>query len=102
MKHVLIHRHPLIVRGREHDMAAQRTIADQILISLSQRLRMDVTDIKPEYSLRHDLRLDSADSIELVFALEEMFDLDVPDEDFRKWTTVSEVIGYVEARLHAA
>lgn len=83
-------------------MASQLTIAEQILTSLSQRLKIDVADIKPHNSLRNDLRLDSADSIELVFALEEMFDLEVPDEDFRKWSTVSEVIRYVEARVQAA
>ena len=83
-------------------MASTRTIAEQILTSLSRRLKRDVSEIKPQHSLRQDLGLDSADSIELVFALEEMFDLEVPDQDFRKLTTVSEVIRYVEGRVQAA
>lgn len=78
------------------------TVAEQILTSLSQRLKMDLSQIKPQHSLRQDLGLDSADSIELVFALEEMFDFEVSDQDFRKWTTVSEVIRYVEGRVNAA
>ncbi|HKT34451.1 MAG TPA: phosphopantetheine-binding protein [Nitrospira sp.] len=78
------------------------TVAEQILASLSQRLKMDLSQIKPQHSLRQDLGLDSADSIELVFALEEMFDFEVSDQDFRKWTTVSEVIRYVEGRVNAA
>ena len=77
------------------------TVAEQILTSLSQRLKMDLSQIKPQHSLRQDLGLDSADSIELVFALEEMFDFEVSDQDFRKWTTVSEVIRYVEGRVNA-
>ena len=83
-------------------MASRHTVAEQILTSLSQRLKMDVSQIKPQHSLRQDLGLDSADSIELVFALEEMFDFEVSDQDFRKWTTVSEVIEYVEGRVQAA
>lgn len=83
-------------------MAANRAIAEQILTSLSQRLKRDVSEIKLQHSLREDLGLDSADSIELVFALEEMFDLDVPDQDFRRLTTVSEVIRYVEGRVQTA
>ena len=83
-------------------MASRRTIAEQILTSLSRRLKRDVSDIKPQHSLRQDLGLDSADAIELVFDLEEMFDFEVSDQDFRKWTTVSEVIQYVEGRIQAA
>ena len=60
------------------------------------------SQIQPQHSLRQDLRLDSADSIELVFSLEEMFDFEVPDQDFRKLTTVSEVIKYVEGRIQTA
>lgn len=83
-------------------MGSNRTISDQILTSLSHRLKLDVSQIKPQHSLRRDLGLDSADAIELVFALEEMFDFEVSDQDFRKWTTVSEVIKYVEGRLQTA
>lgn len=83
-------------------MPSQLKISEQILASLSERLRVDATQIKPQHSLKNDLGLDSADSIELVFALEEMFDFEVPDQDFRKWATVSDVIRYVEARLEAA
>jgi acyl carrier protein len=90
------------MKTKEVAMASQLTIAEHILISLAQRLNMDVADIKPQHSLRNDLRLNSADSIELVFVLEELFDLEVPDEDFREWSTVAEVIRYVESRVQSA
>jgi acyl carrier protein len=83
-------------------MASHVAIGDQILTSLSKRLKLDVSQIQPQHSLRHDLGLDSADSIELIFALEEMFDFEVSDQDFRKLNTVSEVIQYVEGRLRTA
>lgn len=82
-------------------MNANVSISDQILTSLAKRLKIDVSRIKPQQSLRQDLGLDSADSIELIFALEEMFDIEVSDQDFRKLDTVSEVIQYVRARVQS-
>ena len=83
-------------------MASDLTIADRIRTELAKRMKLDISRIQPQHSLREDLGLDSADSIELVFSLEEMFDLEVPDQDFRKLTTVSSVIQYVEGRLLTA
>jgi acyl carrier protein len=75
------------------------SIGDQIQTSLAKRLRLDVSQIQPQHSLQQDLGLNSADAIELIFALEEMFDIEVSDQDFRKLTTVSDVIQYVQERL---
>ena len=75
------------------------SIGDQILTSLAKRLKCDVNQIQPSLSLRDDLGLDSADAIELIFDLEEMFDIEVSDQDFRAFITVSEVIQYVQRRL---
>ena len=83
-------------------MASDVTVADRIRTELAKRMKQDVSMIQPQHSLREDLGLDSADSIELVFSLEEMFDFEVSDQDFRKLTTVSSVIQYVEGRLRTA
>ena len=83
-------------------MASDLAVADRIRSALAKRLKKDVSMIQPQHSLREDLGLDSADSIELVFSLEEMFDFEVSDQDFRKLTTVSGVIQYVEGRLRTA
>lgn len=80
-------------------MAHELTIAEQIRATLAKRMKRDVSTIQPHHSLQKDLGLDSADAIELVFFLEETFDFEVPDQDFRKLTTVSDVIVYVEGRL---
>jgi acyl carrier protein len=82
-------------------MGAELTVADRILTALAKSQKIDVRTIKRQHSLQHDLGLNSADAIDLVFALEDMFSIEVPDEDFRKFTTVSEVIQYVEGRLQA-
>ncbi|MEP6958323.1 MAG: acyl carrier protein [Nitrospirota bacterium] len=83
-------------------MARDITIAERIRTTLAKRMKRDISAIQPHHSLRNDLGLDSADAIELVFFLEEAFDFEVPDQDFRKLTTVSEVIAYVEGRLKMA
>jgi acyl carrier protein len=80
-------------------MASQLTVGERIRTALANRLKQDVNMIQPQHSLQQDLGLNSADSIELIFTLEEMFKLEVADQDFRKLTTVSEVIAYVEGRL---
>lgn len=84
--------------SKAHDL----TIAKRIRTELAKRMKLDVRAIQPHQSLRNDLGLDSADAIELVFYLEETFDFEVPDQDFRKFTTVSDVISYVEGRLRTA
>ena len=81
------------------EMAPDLTIAERIRTELAKRRKLDVNAIQPHHSLRNDLGLDSADAIELVFYLEEAFDFEVPDQDFRNFTTVSEVIAYVQGRL---
>jgi len=80
-------------------MGAELTVADRILAALAKSQKIDVRTIQPHHSLQHDLGLNFADSIDLVFALEDMLEIEVPDQDFRKFTTVSEVIRYVEGRL---
>ena len=82
--------------------AQELTIAERIRTELAKRMKRDISAIQPHCSLRNDLGLDSADAIELVFYLEETFDFEVPDQDFRKFTTVSQVISYVEGRLKTA
>lgn len=81
------------------EMAPDLTIAERIRTELAKRMKRDVSAIQPHHSLRNDLGLDSADAIELVFYIEEAFDFEVPDQDFRNFTTVSEVITYVQGRL---
>jgi acyl carrier protein len=84
------------------DKVPDLTVARRIRAELAKRMKRDVSTIQSHHSLRDDLGLDSADAIELVFYLEETFDFEVPDQDFRKFTTVSEVIAYVERRLKTA
>jgi acyl carrier protein len=83
-------------------MAADSAIADRILTALAEYLKRDKRSIGTDYSLRDDLGLDSMATIELLFKIEEAFDLQIPDQDLQGLVTVGDVIGYVERRLKPA
>jgi len=80
-------------------MAAESTIANQIRTALAQHLKRDVSKIKPGDRLREDLGLDSLAMIELLFKIEEHFDLEIPNEDLSRVTSVADVTAYVEEKL---
>lgn len=55
--------------------------------------------IKPETSFVEDLGADSLDIVELIMGIEEEFDIEIPDEDAEKLTTVGEAMDYVKSKL---
>jgi acyl carrier protein len=82
-------------------MTSESTIATQIRTALAQHLKRDVSKIRPQDRLREDLGLDSLAMIELLFKIEEHFDLEIPNEDLSRVTTVADVTAYVEEKLGA-
>jgi acyl carrier protein len=66
---------------------------------VSEQLGANEADVKNESSFVDDLGADSLDTVELVMALEEEFDCEIPDEDAEKITTVQQAIDYVGAHL---
>ena len=82
-------------------MTSESTIAIQIRTALAQHLKRDISKIQPQDRLREDLGLDSLAMIELLFKIEEHFDLEIPNEDLSRVTTVADVTAYVEEKLGA-
>ena len=70
-------------------------IAEKINQALARHLRVARERIRPESLLREDLGLDSADTIELVFKLEDLFHIQVPDDDLEKFKKVSDLTAYL-------
>ena len=58
------------------------------------RLNAEEEQIKPEASFVEDLGADSLDIVELIMGIEEEFDIEIPDEDAEKLTTVGEAMSY--------
>ena len=65
------------------------------------RLNVEESQIKPEASFVEDLGADSLDIVELIMGIEEEFDIEIPDEDAEKLTTVGEALNYVKNKLGA-
>jgi len=70
--------------------------ADKIKEAIIDKLGVEESQITPEASFIDDLGADSLDTVELIMALEEEFDLEIPDEDAEALTTVKAVIDYIE------
>ncbi len=80
-------------------MATDPTISLKIRTSLGEYLKRDPATILVTQHLRDDLGLDSMAVIELLYRIEEAFDLQIPDQDLVGLTTVGHVVSYVEKRL---
>ncbi|HCL79420.1 MAG TPA: acyl carrier protein [Synergistaceae bacterium] len=65
------------------------------------RLDVEEDQIVPEASFVDDLGADSLDIVELIMGIEEEFDIEIPDEDAEKLTTVGEALNYTLSKLGA-
>lgn len=72
------------------------SIYDQVKAIIVEQLGVDAEDVKSEASFVDDLGADSLDIVELVMALEEKFDLQIPDEDAEKIRKVGEAVKYIQ------
>ena len=66
-----------------------------------EQLGASAEEIVPEASFVDDLGADSLDIVELVMAMEETFDIEIPDDDAEKMLTFGDVISYLTERLEA-
>ena len=69
---------------------------------IAEQLGVSEGEIKAESSFVDDLGADSLDTVELVMALEEEFETEIPDEEAEKITTVQQAISYVSAHAKKA
>lgn len=70
-------------------------IEERVKKIIVEQLGVDESEVKNEASFVDDLGADSLDTVELVMALEEEFDTEIPDEEAEKITTVQAAIDYV-------
>lgn len=68
---------------------------------VAEQLGVKEEEIKKESSFVDDLGADSLDTVELVMALEEEFETEIPDEEAEKITTVQQAIDYVQSNSKA-
>jgi acyl carrier protein len=71
------------------------TVEERVKKIVAEQLGVNEADIKIESSFVDDLGADSLDTVELVMALEDEFETEIPDEDAEKITTVQQAIDYI-------
>ncbi len=73
-------------------------VEEKIKKIISEQLGVEEDDVVLEAKFVDDLGADSLDTVELVMALEEEFDLEIPDEDAEKMQTVGAAIDFIKER----
>lgn len=72
---------------------------NQISKIIAEQLQIDEDQIASDASFMDDLGADSLDTVELIMALEEEFDLEIPDSDAEKIRTVQNALDYLNERV---
>jgi acyl carrier protein len=71
-------------------------IQEKVKAIICDQLDVEADTVVPEASFVEDLGADSLDQVELIMAMEEEFDVSIPDEDAEKIITVKDAIEYIE------
>ena len=69
---------------------------ERVIKMVAEQLGVKEEDVKPDSSFVEDLGADSLDTVELIMALEEEFDIEIADEDAEKLASVQDAISYIE------
>jgi acyl carrier protein len=80
------------VEGEKLTMAS---IDDKVKQIIVEQLGVEESEVTPSASFVDDLGADSLDTVELVMAFEEAFDIEIPDEDAEKIRTVKDAMDYI-------
>ncbi len=70
-------------------------VAEKVKSIIAEQLGVKIEEVKPEASFIDDLGADSLDTVELIMALEEEFDMEIPDEQAEKIQTVGQAVDYI-------
>ncbi|MBI4010838.1 MAG: acyl carrier protein [Candidatus Rokubacteria bacterium] len=73
-----------------------KSVEERVKEIIGEQLGVEEAEVTPNAKFIEDLGADSLDTVELVMAFEEEFDLEIPDEDAEKITTVGDAIQYIK------
>lgn len=74
------------------------TVAERVKNIICEQLGVDAKEVTEKASFIEDLGADSLDTVELVMAFEEEFELEIPDEDAEEILTVADAVGYISSK----
>lgn len=74
-------------------------VEEKVKEIISKQLGLNVSEVTPDASFVEDLGADSLDTVELVMAFEEAFNIEIPDEDAEKIQKVKDAIEYIKNKV---
>ena len=74
------------------------SVEDKVKEIICEQLGVSDDEVNPEKHFVDDLGADSLDIVELVMAMEEQFEIEIPDEDAEKIQTVKDAVAYIQER----
>jgi acyl carrier protein len=80
---------------------SQEEVFAKVQKIVAEQLGVDESEVKPEANFANDLGADSLDTVELVMALEEEFDIEIPDEEAEKIATVQSAVDFICEKVAA-
>ena len=72
-------------------------VFDKVKEVIADTVNIDEADIKLEATLKDDLGIDSLDAVEISIALEDAFEISIPQEELANFMTVKDIVEYIEA-----
>lgn len=78
-----------------------QTTAGKVKDIIAEQLVVRPEEVIPEASLCRGLGADELDGVEIIIALEDEFDIDIPEEDAERLETVQQVVAYVQSKISA-
>ena len=75
---------------------------DRVITVVADKLDVPSEDVKIESRFVDDLNADSLDQVELIMALEDEYDITIPDEDAQRLITVQDTVSYIDKHLASA
>ncbi len=77
---------------------SEETILEKVKSIVAEQLSVEAGEIKPDSNFQNDLSADSLDTVELVMALEEAFDIEIPDEAAEGIATVGDAVKFIQEK----
>ena len=75
-------------------------VFDKVKEIIVEQLGVDEAAVTAETSLMKDLEADSLDAVEIIMAIEDEFEIEIPDEDAEKFHSIGDIVKYVEEKTN--